>query len=143
VGEPRKSYWGERTFPLILQNVHRYFMYIALLFLVFLLHDAWKALWFDDGNGVHFGIGVGTLVLTANLVLLSCYTFGCHSFRHVVGGFLDQLSKHPMKKKAYDCSSCLNRWHMKWAWMSLFGVALTDVYVRLCAMGIIHDVRIF
>jgi hypothetical protein len=143
VGEPRKSYLGERSFPLILQNIHRYVMYIALLFLVFLLHDVWKALWFDDGNGVHFGIGVGTLVLAANLVLLSCYTFGCHSFRHVVGGFLDQISKHPVKKKAYDCSSCLNRWHMKWAWMSLFGVALTDVYVRLCSMGIIHDVRIF
>jgi hypothetical protein len=53
------------------------------------------------------------------------------------------MSKHPVKKKAYDCSSCLNRWHMKWAWMSLFGVAFADVYVRLCSMGIIHDVRIF
>jgi hypothetical protein len=144
VGEPRKSYLGERYFPLILQNIHRYFMYIALLFLVFLLHDVWKALWWDDGaGGVKFGMGIGTLVLALNVVLLSCYTLGCHSFRHVVGGFLDQLSKHPVKKKAYDCSSCLNRWHMKWAWMSLFGVALTDVYVRLCSMGIIHDVRIF
>ena len=27
VGEPRKSYWGEASFPLILQNVHRYFLY--------------------------------------------------------------------------------------------------------------------
>lgn len=144
VGEPRKSYWGERYFPLILQNVHRYFMYIALLFLIFLLHDVWKALWWDDGaGGVRLGMGIGTLVLALNVTLLSCYTLGCHSFRHVVGGFLDQLSKHPVKKKAYDCSSCLNRWHMKWAWMSLFGVALTDVYVRLCSMGIIHDVRIF
>jgi hypothetical protein len=144
VGEPRKSYLGERYFPLILQNIHRYFMYIALLFLVFLLHDVWKALWWDDGaGGVKFGMGLGTLVLALNVVLLSCYTLGCHSFRHVVGGFLDQLSRHPVKKKAYDCSSCLNRWHMKWAWMSLFGVALTDVYVRLCSMGIIHDVRIF
>jgi hypothetical protein len=144
VGEPRKSYLGERYFPLILQNIHRYFMYIALLFLVFLLHDVWKALWWDDGaGGVKFGMGIGTLVLALNVVLLSCYTLGCHSFRHVVGGFLDQLSKHPVQKRAYDCSSCLNRWHMKWAWMSLFGVALTDVYVRLCSMGIIHDVRIF
>jgi hypothetical protein len=144
VGEPRKSYLGERYFPLILQNIHRYFLYIALLFLVFLAHDVWKALWWDDGAGaVRFGMGVGTLVLALNLVLLSCYTLGCHSFRHVVGGYLDQLSRHPAKKKAYDCSSCLNRWHMKWAWMSLFGVALTDVYVRLCSMGIIHDVRIF
>jgi hypothetical protein len=144
VGEPRKSYLGERYFPLILQNIHRYFMYIALLFLVFLAHDVWKALWWDDGaGGVQFGMGIGTLVLAVNVVLLSCYTLGCHSVRHVVGGFLDQMSKHPVKKKAYDCSSCLNRWHMKWAWMSLFGVAFADVYVRLCSMGIIHDVRIF
>ena len=143
VGEPRKSYLGERYFPLILQNIHRYFMYIAVLFLFFLAHDVWKALWWDNGaGGVTFGIGVGTLVLALNTVLLSCYTLGCHSVRHIVGGFLDQISKHPVRKKAYDCSSCLNRWHMKWAWMSLFGVALTDVYVRLCSMGIIHDWRI-
>ncbi len=62
VGEPRKKYWGERYFPLIIQNIHRYFLYAALLFLVFLAHDVWKALWFD----VKFGIGVGTLVLLVN-----------------------------------------------------------------------------
>jgi hypothetical protein len=143
VGEPRKSYWGERTFPLILQNIHRYFMYVALLFLIFLAHDLWKAVWFDDGaGGKQFGIGVGTLVLALNVVLLTCYTLGCHSLRHVVGGFLDQLSRHPVRKKAYDCSSCLNRWHMKWAWMSLIGVAFADLYVRMCSMGIWHDWRI-
>ncbi len=27
VGEPRKTYWGERSFPLIMQNAHRYFVY--------------------------------------------------------------------------------------------------------------------
>src|SRR5262249_10473842 len=43
VGEPRKSYWGERSFPLILQNVHRYFLYIALIFIVILAYDAYKA----------------------------------------------------------------------------------------------------
>src|SRR5438874_3707529 len=31
VGEPRKTYWGERSFPLIMQNVHRYFLYLAVL----------------------------------------------------------------------------------------------------------------
>jgi hypothetical protein len=143
VGEPRKTYVGEKTFPLILQNIHRYFLYVALLFLFFLAHDVWKALWFDDGaGGTKFGIGVGTLVLALNVVLLSCYTLGCHSFRHMVGGFLDQMSRHPVRKTAYDCSSCLNRWHMKWAWMSLICVAFSDVYVRLCSMGIWHDWRI-
>ncbi len=143
VGEPRGSYRGEKTFPLILQNVHRYFMYIAVLFLFILASDVYRALWFVDASGVrHFGIGVGTLVLAVNVFLLSCYTLGCHSMRHAVGGFLDQLSRHPVRKKAYDCSSCLNRWHMKWAWMSLIGVAFCDLYVRLCSMGIWHDWRI-
>jgi hypothetical protein len=139
VGEPRKSYLGERYFPLILQNIHRYFLYIAVLFLFFLAHDVWKALWWEDG----FHVGVGTLVLALNTTLLACYTLGCHSMRHIVGGFLDQLSRHPVRKKAYDCSSCLNRWHMKWAYLSLFSVAFSDIYIRLCSMGIWSDVRIF
>ncbi len=42
VGEPRKSYWGERKFPLIIQNVHRYFLYIAIIFIALLSWDAWK-----------------------------------------------------------------------------------------------------
>ena len=33
VGEPRKTYLGERSFPLIMQNVHRYFLYLALIFI--------------------------------------------------------------------------------------------------------------
>src|ERR1035441_8098967 len=87
VGEPRKSYLGERTFPLIVQNIHRYFLYIALIFIVLLSHDVWKALWFLDHGVTHFGAGVGTLVLLVNTSLLACYTFGCHSLRHLVGGF--------------------------------------------------------
>ena len=90
-----------------------------------------------------FGIGVGTLVLALNVTLLAGYTLGCHSLRHVVGGYLDQLSRSPTRKRLYDCSSCLNRRHMRWAWMSLFSVAFADLYVRLCSMGIWTDWRIF
>ena len=143
VGEPRNTYLGERSFPLILQNVHRYFLYIAVLFLFFLAHDVWKALWWDNGaGGVTFGIGLGTIILAANTVFLSLYTLGCHSFRHIVGGFLDRLSGHPVRKTAYACASCLNRWHMKWAWTSLICVAFADLYVRMCSMGVWHDWRI-
>jgi len=142
VGEPRKSYLGEAKFPLILQNVHRYFLYVALIFLVILSFDVWQALWFPAPNGGReFGIGVGTLVLALNVVLLGCYTLGCHSMRHIVGGYIDQLSRRPVQKKAYDCSSCLNRWHMKWAFISLFSVMFSDIYVRLLAMGVWHDIR--
>jgi hypothetical protein len=53
------------------------------------------------------------------------------------------MSKAPLRKKAYDCASCFNRHHPKWAWFSLFSVGLTDVYIRLCASGVITDLRIF
>jgi hypothetical protein len=143
VGEPRQSYWGERRLPLILQNSHRYFFYLAVLFLVFLASDVWKALWFEGTDGAyHFGIGVGTLVLALNVVLLSGYALGCHSCRHLVGGRIDQLTKSPVQHQAYNCVSCLNRWHMTWAWCSLVWVAFSDVYVRLCAMHIWTDLRI-
>jgi len=138
VGEPRKKYLGERSFPLILQNVHRYFLYLALVFLVLLSHDVWKALWFDG----RFGVGVGTLVLLTNVVLLSCYALGCHSLRHLIGGFRDRLAGAPVQKRAYDCVSCLNQRHQTWAWCSLFSVAFADLYVRMCSMGIWTDWRI-
>ncbi len=138
VGEPRKTYLGERSFPLILQNVHRYFLYLALIFLILLAHDVWQALWFDG----HFGVGVGTLVLLANVVLLSCYTFGCHSLRHLIGGSRDRLSGGAGGNSAYGCVSCFNRRHMLFAWLSLFMVGFADLYVRLCSMGIWTDWRI-
>jgi hypothetical protein len=145
VGEPRHGYRGEKKLPLILQNVHRYFLYFALIFLVILASDAWKGFRFADASGggaKHFGVGVGSLVLTVNVILLSGYTLGCHSLRHLVGGYLDRLSGRPVRRKAYDCVSCLNRGHMNWAWASLFWVAFTDVYVRMCSMGVWHDWRI-
>lgn len=143
VGEPRKSYWGEASFPLLLQNVHRFFLYLALIFLVLLAYDAWLAMWWTGPDGeARFGIGVGTLVLTANVILLSSYTLGCHSLRHLVGGRKDQMSRFPVRKKAYDCVSCLNRRHMLWAWCSLFSVGFSDLYVRMCSMGVWQDWRI-
>ncbi|MGH7721056.1 MAG: succinate dehydrogenase [Gemmatimonadaceae bacterium] len=144
VGEPRKRYLGEQSFPLIVQNLHRYILYIALVFLVVLLHDVYKALWFTDPatGATEFGIGVGTLVLALNVTLLGGYTLGCHSLRHLAGGYLDRLSGSPVRRTAYRCSSCLNRAHQRWAWTSLFAVAFADVYVRLCSMGVWTDWRI-
>jgi hypothetical protein len=144
VGEPRAGYRGEQSFPLILQNIHRYFLYVALLFIVILAYDVWNALWFTDPStgAATFGVGVGTLVLAANVILLGGYTFGCHSLRHLVGGGLDRMAARPAQRRAYDCASCLNRRHMLWAWMSLFSVAFADLYVRLCSMGVWTDARL-
>ncbi len=141
VGEPRSTYRGENSFPLVLQNVHRYFLYAALLFLIVLTYDVWKAMWFINAAGQRsFGIGIGTLVLATNLVLLTGYTFGCHSLRHLVGGVRDELSAS--RASVYRCATCFNRRHMVWAWCSLVSVAFADVYVRLCAMGVWTDWRL-
>ena len=145
VSEPRKGYRGERSFPLILQNVHRYFLYLALVFVVILAHDAWKALWFENPatGAVELGLGVGSLVLLVNVILLGGYTLGCHSLRHLVGGRLSRISGRPVQAASYQCVSCLNRKHMIWAWMSLFWVAFSDIYVRLLSMGVWTDLRLF
>lgn len=144
VGEPRKYYRGENSFPLILQNIHRFFLYLALVFIVILSYDAWKALWFPDPQTgqTHFGIGVGTIVLALNAVLLGGYTLGCHSLRHLIGGGVDEISKKPLCKFAYGNASKFNRRHMTWAWFSLIWVMFSDLYVRMLAMGVWHDWRI-
>jgi hypothetical protein len=139
VGEPRHNYRGERKFPLILQNVHRYFLYIALIFLIFLAWDAINAYRFADG----FHVNLGSIILTANVFFLGGYTFSCHSLRHLIGGNCDELSKLPIQHKAYGCVSYLNKRHMLWAWCSLFVVGFSDIYVRMLSMGVWSDFRIF
>jgi hypothetical protein len=147
VGEPKfrgKRYRGERFLPLTLQNVHRWFLYVAILFIGLLSYDAIISYWFlNEATGKWgFGIRVGSLVLTLNPILLGGYTFGCHSLRHLVGGRFDILSRHKARKKTYDCVTCLNRRHMLWAWMSLIWVGFCDVYVRMVASGAWDDLRI-
>ncbi|HVL38750.1 MAG TPA: hypothetical protein VM328_05105 [Fimbriimonadaceae bacterium] len=157
VGEPRKGYNSENAWPLKFQNIHRYFLYIALLFLLVLWHDAWKAFWFPVGEmgryvpaglgpmpdqPVRFGIGVGSSVLLFNTLMLTYYTLSCHSLRHLIGGKKDCLSKSRVQLACYSCVSGLNRRHMLFAWISLFGVMFADLYVRLVSMGVWSDWRI-
>jgi hypothetical protein len=106
-----------------------------VLFIIMLAIDAIKAFKFDDG----IGIGVGTLILCVNVVLLSAYTFGCHSLRHIVGGHKDCISESPTCQKMYKGCTALNKKHMLWAWCSLCSVMFSDVYIRLCSMGIWTD----
>jgi hypothetical protein len=144
VGKPQKNYRGEQKLPLIIQNVHRYFMYAAVAFLFVLAYDAYKGFfgWVGEDGGQEFQLRVGGLILLLNLVMLAGYTFGCHSLRHMVGGIRDEMSKRPLALQMWRCATCFNRRHQAWAWVSLIWVAWTDLYVRLCAMGILSDWRI-
>ena len=119
-------------------------LFLSVAVLLVLAFDVWKAFWFTDPatGTVSFGVGVGSLLLATNTVLLGGYLFGCHSMRHVVGGCVDELSRAPFGLPAYSCVTCLNRQHMTWAWCSLFTVGFTDLYIRLCSMGVWRDFRI-
>jgi hypothetical protein len=143
VPDARAKYTGETRFPLILQAFHRYTWYVAVLFIVFLTWDAIIAFRFPVPGGGHtFGIGVGTLVLWINVILLSWYTFSCHACRHVCGGHVDVFSKAPTKYSLWHAITRLNETHPKSAWFSLLWVGFTDVYIRLVSMGVITDLRI-
>ncbi len=133
------SYTGETQFPYLLQNVHRYFFWLSLIILAFLWWDAVRAFMFPDG----FGIGIGTLVLCVDAALLSLYSLSCHSCRHICGGHLNSFHASGGRYQAWSLISRLNENHMLLAWVSLIWVALTDLYVRLLSMGVIHDVRFF
>src|SRR5207244_10315102 len=122
VGELRgQGYRGDTAFPLILQNLHRYLFYITLLYLPVLWLDVWHATHFESG----FGIGLGTLVLLANTVALTLYSFSCHSARHLVGGNLDCFSCSAATRTRHQLwqgASRLNAHHMGIAWPSLISV---------------------
>jgi len=96
----------------------------------------------ERGQPRHFELHVGSLVLILNVVLLASYTFGCHSLRHIVGGRHDEMSRRKLSHTLWRCATCFNRRHQTWAWCSLVWVAWTDLYVRLCSMGVLSDWRI-
>lgn len=134
---PQKKYYGE-TLLLLFQNLHRYALYVALGFIVILYDDAFVS-FFRDGE---FGVGVGSLVLILNATFLACYTLGCHSFRHLVGGRLDCFScdrASEIRGGFWSRVTSLNKRHMMWAWISLFWVGFADLYVRMVSMGIWMD----
>jgi hypothetical protein len=135
------GYKGE-TRLFVFQNLHRYFMYVAVVFLFFLTWDVIEScVWPNDG----FGISVGTVILAANTALLTLYTLSCHSLRHLVGGCLDCFSGSRFSDTRYRlwaCASSLNRRHMLWAWTSLIVVGFADFYVWMVASGVFIDVRL-
>jgi hypothetical protein len=137
VPDAARSYSGETRFPFILQNIHRYFFWLALVVLAFLWWDVILAVQFPNG----FGIGLGTLVLLANVVLLSGYSFSCHSCRYLAGGYLDSFAKKRIRYLLWRITQTLNPYHGLFAWLSLFSVMIADLYVRLVASSVISDIR--
>ncbi|SEG43289.1 hypothetical protein SAMN04489712_105188 [Thermomonospora echinospora] len=140
VREPHAKYTGERRFPLVGQNLHRYFWAIAAVISLINTYDALLAFHGKDGG---FGIGLGSLILLANVVLLWGYTLSCHSCRHIVGGRLKNFSKHPVRYWAWGVVSKLNERHGQFALITLGSLVVADLYVALVSGGAISDLRIY
>ena len=138
VAEPHRRYTGETRFPLLGQNLHRYFFYAAALISLINTYDAIVAF---HGKGGGFGFGLGNIVLVANVLLLWAYTISCHSCRNIVGGRLNHFSKHPVRYWLWQQVSRLNGHHMGLAWITLASLVVTDAYIALVAAGTITDLR--
>jgi hypothetical protein len=139
VQDQHARYSGETKVPLILQNSHRYFFYLAFVVNLILTYDAYLAFHVDGG----IGVSVGTVVLVVNALLLWSYTLSCHACRHLCGGHVRSFSKHPVRQRVWKWVTPLNAKHMQIAWVSLVFVAFTDVYIRMVATGAISDVKLF
>jgi hypothetical protein len=140
VREPHKTYSGETKFPLIMQNLHRYFFFAVILISILNTYDMAQAFRGPNGN---FGLGLGSLIMLANVVLLWGYTLSCHSCRHITGGRLKNFSKHPTRYWIWTQISKLNAKHMQLAWTTLGTLMLTDLYIWLVSAGVFSDPRIF
>jgi hypothetical protein len=140
VREPHARYSGETRIPLILQNLHRYFFAATVLISLLNTYDVAQAFRGPDGN---FGLGLGTLIMLANVILLWSYTLGCHSCRHITAGRLNNFSTHPVRYWIWTKVSWLNARHMQLAWTTLGTLMLTDLYIWLVAAGVFNDPRIF
>jgi hypothetical protein len=139
VAEPHKKYTGETRFPLLGQNLHRYFFYIAAIISVINTYDAVKAFVKEDGS---FGLGLGNIILVINVVMLWAYTVSCHSCRSIIGGRLNHFSQHPLRYKLWVQVSRLNGKHMQLAWITLATLAITDFYIMAVSAGWFTDLRI-
>ncbi len=138
-----RQYRGETRPPMSWNYFHRFFLYLALVVVIFLWKDAVDGFWYRG----HLDVRLGSLILLADAILLSLYTFSCHAFRHLVGGNLDcftcQTRRLSPRYRWWRTISDLNQKHGLFAWASMFMVWGTDLYIRLLISGVVHDVRLF
>jgi hypothetical protein len=136
-----RKYTGERFLPMAIMNIHRYSFYLAALFIVILVIDAVISLFQPGFTGIR--IGLSSVLLFVDLILLSMYTFGCHSYRHLLGGKIDCFSSCPMneiRNHAWKRQSILNASHAELAWFSMYLIGIVDLYITLASRGIFQDV---
>ena len=87
------------------------------------------------------GFSLGRWGMLVNVLALWAYTISCHSCRSIVGGRINNFSKHPLRYKSWQFVSRLNTKHQELAWITLGTLAFTDFYIMAVAAGWIPDLR--
>jgi hypothetical protein len=138
------GYKGEKRL-FIFNNLHRYFLYAAMIILAIKWWDVTHTLHFTEGAAQGWGICIGTLVMGFEAFLLTMYVTSCHALRHLAGGVLDRWTS-PIAKlrgKLFGRISVLNRSHAFWFWTSLTFVFLGDLWVLAVDAGMVSDMVLF
>jgi len=133
----KKGYKGE-TGLMVVQNIHRYTMYFASIYVIVFFYDAYLSFF----RGGEFGVGVGSILLLGNPILLASYMYGCHSIRHLIGGSRDCYSCGLGGNIAHKNGMIVgwfNRRHELFAWLSLVWIMVADLYIRMVSTGYIND----
>lgn len=137
---PRKrkvGYLGE-TGLMRVQNIHRITMYFAMFYILVFFYDAYLSFF----RGGELGVGLGSILLLGNPILLAAYSFGCHSVRHLISGRRDCFSCSiggEISHKNGKLVTWLNQRHERFAWLSLIWIMVADFYIRMVSMGYIND----
>ena len=125
----KRTYTGETRFFRI-ENFHRYFLYIAVAILPFFYYDVYLSVVDPSTAPV---LTLGGVILLANSILVTLYTFSCHSVRHIIGGRKDCFAcpaSNRVKGKGYRFQSLFNEHHEALAWISLAMFFFVDLYIR-------------
>ena len=130
------GYGGEKRL-FIFNNLHRYFLYAAMIIIVIKWWDVTHTLHFDAGWGFSFG----TFIMATEAFLLTMYVTSCHALRHLAGGSLDRWVSgiSAFRGRLFKRISVFNRSHGFWFWTSLGFVFLGDLWTIAVAEGHISD----
>lgn len=134
VDKEGRNYTGETGF-FSLENFHRYFLYLAIIVLPFFYYDIYYSMFYQGGFLV---FRVGTIIMVTEVIFVTLWTFSCHAFRHLIGGYKDCYSCTAMgkgQKSVFNGQSILNRYHEVFAYTSLLLVATVDIFIRALVLG--------
>jgi hypothetical protein len=138
------GYKGEKRL-FIFNNLHRYFLYAAMVILLIKWWDVTHTMHFESNAYNGYGVSIGTFVMAIEAFLLTMYVTSCHALRHLAGGMLDRWTTgiSRLRGKMFGKISVLNRSHGFWFWTSLAFVFLGDLWVLAVAEGRLNDMVLF